>query len=46
MDLYKSRKFELVDKRILLEDTFNTKRTNLIVIQFNVRAGGIKVFSF
>ena len=46
MDLYRSRKFELVDKRIFLEDTFNTERTNLIVIQLNARAGGSKVFGF
>ena len=46
MDLYRSRKFELVDKRIFLEDTFNTERTNLIVIQLNARAGGSEVFGF
>ena len=46
VDLYRSRKFELVDKRIFLEDTFNTERTNLIVIQLNARAGGSEVFGF
>ena len=44
MDFHGNWKLELDDERVLFEYTFNSKKTDMVIIQFDCKTGGVEVF--
>ena len=45
MNFYKIKKFQFNNQEILFKNTFNEKKIDIIIVQFNDKTNDIEIFS-